>query len=227
MFAGYSVDSTGNGPILDDLWSWDGRRWSAVAPSTGLRLVGHTFFADRNGALFVRGGRQGITSRWDNGHWVPVPTASALNLGGAAGAYDPVSGRFVQFGGSSGPGVVTSGTWTFDGTTWTRLEIAGPPPMMVASMAHDSKRGVMVLFGGWDPQLRKGYGATWEFDGARWREVSTAGPPARSGAGMTYDASRGEILLFGGADPVTGAALGDTWIYDGRTWRQAEGHRHG
>ena len=220
MSGGHSVDSTGNGPILDDLWSWDGQRWTALAVSTGLPLLGHSFFADRNGALFARGGSHGVTSRWSEDRWVTVYADSALRLGGAAGAYDPTRGRFVLFGGSSGPGVVTSGTWMFNGTTWTQLDVTGPPAMMMASMVFDSKRHVMVLFGGWDPRLRRGYGETWEFDGARWRQVRITGPSARNGPGMAFDAARGEVILFGGSDPDSDTPLGDTWIYNGREWRR-------
>lgn len=41
-------------------------------------------------------------------------------------------------------------TWTYDGTTWTQLQITGPSPRCFVKMVYDSARNRIVLFGGWN-----------------------------------------------------------------------------
>ena len=63
-------------------------------------------------------------------------------------------------------------------------------------MAHDSARGVTVLYGGWDGASYSG--ETWEWDGMSWTLAATTGPPPRRGHAMTYDSTRAMCVLFGG-----------------------------
>ncbi len=87
-------------------------------------------------------------------------------------------------------------------------------------MAADTRRGVVVLFGGARALTGAMLDETWEWDGATWRLIPTApgpGPVARSGHAMAYDARRGRVVLFGGVDRG-GRLLGDTWEWDGARW---------
>lgn len=221
LFAGYSVDSTGNGPLLDDLWSWDGRRWTPLAASTGIRVVGHVLFADSSGIYFKGEGR-GLTGRWNGRAWDIVDQDSTTRRGGAAGALDTRRNRYAHFGGSDAPRSVNRDTWEFDGARWTRVSTVGPPPMMIAAMAYDSRRDAMVLFGGWDPSTRTTYGDTWELQLGQWHRVETSGPSPRSAAGMVYDTRRGVVLLFGGSDAASDQPLADTWTWNGSAWRRLD-----
>jgi hypothetical protein len=84
-------------------------------------------------------------------------------------------------------------------------------------MAHDPRRGRVVLFGGITGGASAG--DTWEWDGTNWSQRAPAtSPSARHGHALVYDASSARVLLFGGQD-VTGI-LQDTWTWDGSNWLQ-------
>ena len=90
----------------------------------------------------------------------------------------------------------------------------------LTSDAYDSKRGVTVLFGGFNGQAT--LSDTWEWDHDA-RQVQGAAPPARALHAMTYDGTRGRVVLFGGTATVDGntaSQLGDTWEYDGTAWQR-------
>jgi len=77
-------------------------------------------------------------------------------------------------------------------------------------LTYDARRGVVVLFGGWDfaNDMR-----TWEYDGTTWADTTPAVcPPTRRDHSLAYDAARGQAVLFGGS------FRSDTWEYDGKTW---------
>ncbi|MBE2197368.1 MAG: hypothetical protein IAE79_02080 [Anaerolinea sp.] len=99
-----------------------------------------------------------------------------------------------------------------------------PPARVFHQMIYDSRRHVVVLFGG-DVLLAKPdaedevyFDDTWEFDGKTWKEIKTTiAPPERRGHGMMYDAYRDVVVMYGGETPEHG--LADTWEYDGAQWR--------
>ncbi|HSS18876.1 MAG TPA: hypothetical protein VLL54_02270 [Pyrinomonadaceae bacterium] len=90
------------------------------------------------------------------------------------------------------------------------------------SMAYDSKRGRVILFGGADASRVRG--DTWAWDGRRWRQLSDAGPGPRTFAAMVYDSTRDRIVLFGGNRVLFGKTvadnvfLADTWEWNGSKW---------
>jgi len=113
-------------------------------------------------------------------------------------AYDVLRGRTVLFGGHH----VAPSTWEWDGSSWQRMAVSGPSQRAGHAMACDRRRGVVVLFGGYD---RHSVGDTWEWDGATWCQVMTEGPGAQSFVAMAYDRARSEAVLFGFG--------GLTWLY--------------
>ena len=138
---------------------------------------------------------------------------------GAAAAFDERRGITVLFGGSG-----DTGTWEFDGASWTRRATANAPEARSGHrMVYDPVRRQMLLFGG----VRRSDAALlndlWRFDGNDWSRVSTPlSPPARSGFGMSFDRANHLLVLFGGrsAGPGGGERVrGDTWTFDGSAWR--------
>jgi Tol biopolymer transport system component len=106
---------------------------------------------------------------------------------------------------------------------WLKLPAVSGLPLRGMTAAYDSRRGVVVLFGGTD-ENNKTVNDTWEYDGKDWRKAAPAvSPPARFWHGMAYDSARGVTVLYGGESATAennGAFLGDTWEYDGSTWKQ-------
>ena len=127
--------------------------------------------------------------------------------------YDAATGTVVLFGGSKGNDIlIGDGTWTWDGTTWTKQHPAtSPPTRIVPAMAYDAATGTAVLFGGY---RRSGILAdTWTWDGTTWTQQDPAtSPSARFAAAMAYDAANHTAVLFGGENSQGGIA-GDTWTW--------------
>ena len=155
------------------------------------------------------------TWTWDGSTWTKqAPTAHPPPLVGTGMAYDAATRTAVLFGGASvKTGRDAGGTWTWDGSTWTKqAPAASPPAWGAAGMAYDAATHSVVLFGG--PN-----GDTWTWNGSTWaKQAPAASPSPRAGAGMAYDAATGTVVLFGGIGYSTGRYLGDTWTWDGTTW---------
>lgn len=209
--------------MYNDLWAFDGTGWNLLAESgervSGVRLAPDT----ARGRILSFGGYNGRSMgqlrALKGTEWQVLGTLTELPVAEPGFAFDERRGRFVAFGGSSGPGQASGDTWEYDGTAWQRGP-TGPAPRHSAAMAYDEKRGRIVLFGGAGagprgqapPQLSD----TWEYDGSAWIERTEPGPPARIAPGMAYDSRRGHMILFGGIG--ASGFLGDTWSWDGSRW---------
>ncbi len=105
---------------------------------------------------------------------------------------------------------------------WEQLTPAtAPGARYFHTMAYDSRRGVVVLFGGaFDTSTV--LGDTWEWDGTNWtRRTPAISPSVRYATAMAYDSVRGVTVLFGGiSNPTSPAPLNDTWEWNGSNWTQ-------
>lgn len=152
--------------------------------------------------------------------------------------YDEGSGQTVLFGGrgtlDSATGVAHSidETWVLSGARWSqRFPAVRPEGRAGHSMTYDSKRGRVILFGGFtDPEKSTDLAIfrndTWVWQNGAWTRIETATSPSpRYYAAMAYDSDRDRIVLFGGvaytADNKTTETLYDTWEFDGANWTQA------
>jgi uncharacterized protein YjdB len=139
---------------------------------------------------------------------------------GAAMVYDAASNSIVLFGGTNSSGDLND-TWIWNGTSWTQVNVANPPPARYfdgQGLTYDSNSQTVVLFGG---NTANGVlGDTWTWDGVAqtWTQQSPpTSPSPRRGQGMSYDRS-GNVVLFGGSDGT--GSFADTWIWNGTTWMQ-------
>ncbi len=128
-----------------------------------------------------------------------------------------LGGAYI-FGGAGPQQSLTNATWSFDGTTWTKLTPkTSPSARMRHAGAYDQRRRRFVIYGGSTATSSGRMGDTWEFDGTNWAQVKTAKSPGiRSDAAMAYDSHRGLIYLFGGNNGTSD--LNDLWSYDGKNW---------
>ena len=109
--------------------------------------------------------------------------------------------------------------WEWDGAAarWYDRRLGagtGPGVRLGPAAAFDRRRGVVVLYGGYDGTSATG--DTWEYAGGAWRQRIPAGaaPPALSAAGLAYDEDRGVMVLFGGFDASV-SRRDETWEWDG------------
>jgi hypothetical protein len=200
-------------------WTWNGTTWSRQAdiePPAEPPVVSYDV-THANTVLFAGG----QTWTWDGTVWSQKhPAQSPRARRGASMVFDRARGVTLLFGGGYDDGSwhVLNETWKWDGTNWTQVAPAtSPPARSSGSMAYDSARSRVVLFGGTSTTYGDVAADTWEWNGTNWRHVSSpTSPPARANASMAFDALHGRTLLFGGR--ATGPRFADTWAWDGVTW---------
>ena len=162
--------------------------------------------------------------------WTPMPRQWPIARLEAPMAYDSANQRVVVFGGYDHAYNRYNEVWEYYPAyqVWrnsTPSSGAAPVPRSGSTVAYDSARGRVLLFGGLDDA--RGYlGDTWEWDcNARtWTQVATSGTPGvnkptpRQGVRMVYDAAGDRYVLFGGVD--ASQFFRDTWTFNPstRTW---------
>ena len=230
LFGGDAFESTP--PALNDLWAWDGRRWSDVTPAVGdlpQGRFGHAMtYVPTADLTIMFGGNvnerlslaQEVDDTWvfDGTSWFLLDLASRPPARTGFGmAFQPDIDRLVLFGGQDVQGANVFyyvDTWEFDGLGWTRDSRVQDRGSEGVSLVYDEARMELVSFGGWRDRH---FDTTWVRREQDWLDVSSGeGPVARSGYAMAYDSRRQRTVMVGGAgeDP-----LSDTWEWDGRAWR--------
>ncbi|HEX9892793.1 MAG TPA: hypothetical protein VGA78_02670 [Gemmatimonadales bacterium] len=203
--------------FFNDLWAFDGSGWRPLGESgerlSGIRLA---YDAPRHRVTSFGGynGRSmGELRALEGEQWRILGRLAEMLVAEPGFVFDLGRNRFVAFGGSSGPGRPAGDTWEYDGTSWTRLAPAGPPPRQAHVMVFDERRGRTLVFGGMGAgasgQPPPSLDDTWEFDGRTWVRREVSGPSARHSAGVAYDSKRGLVILFGGS------AMTDSWATPG------------
>lgn len=159
----------------------------------------------------------GDTWTWNGSDWVAdSPSTSPPARTAAAMTWDPATRRSVLFGGSSAAvganhsGAALSGTWTWDGHTWSdAAPSASPPARFDAAMGYDAALGKVMVFSG-----SAGTGIlddTWAWDGSAWAQTDPGSPPpGRASAAAAYDDTSRQWVVYGGNG--TAGVLSDTAI---------------
>jgi hypothetical protein len=162
--------------------------------------------------------------------WIPATTSQAPpSPRGVAMAHDSFRARVVLFGGcqidypQSAIVGASAETWEWDGADWSpRMTAVAPSGRFFHTMAYDSARRRIVMFGGRDALGANPTDTTWDFDGTSWLDVTpSVGPTPREHAGLAYDAARERCVIFGGSTFGGGGNYhDDTWTWDGSQWQQ-------
>jgi hypothetical protein len=152
--------ATGTVVLFDGAtWTWDGTTWTKQAVANPRARIDAMMAYDAATGTVVLFGGASTTSdsdlndtwTWDGTTW--TKQAPAVHPGprdSASMAYDAATGTVVLFGGYDPTNeCVFDGTWTWDGTTWTKQAPAvHPTPRVFTAMAYDAATGTVVLFGG-------------------------------------------------------------------------------
>lgn len=215
---------------LADLRTFDGRDWLTLGQHPEIRVAEPGFVYDNRRDRFVsfggsagRGAASGGTWEFDNERWHKVTVPGPPPRQGHVMVFDATRNRTVLFGGMGvgAPGQQPPSlgdTWEYDGATWTEKPVEGPGARLAAGAAFDSRRGIVLIFGGIGPD---GFlGDTWSWDGAEWRKLADTGPEPRGMGYLAYDRDRDRIVLFGGRKGWPDGDLNDTWEWDGRVWER-------
>lgn len=127
----------------------------------------------------------------------------------------------VLFGGWTSAGRLDQ-TWTWDGSTWTRIYTSPsetPPSRSGGAMVYDAANHQILMFGG-AGITQAAMNDTWKWNGAGWTKLTPAtSPSGRAEPQMAYDAKNQQVLLFGGNN---NGPLNDTWVWNNslQTWQQ-------
>jgi hypothetical protein len=147
-----------NGELLNDTWAWDGNEWvqqedTGPSPRSGVALA---FDSKRARAVLcggaeVKGVGLGDTWEWDGVTWTRATDFGPDACSGAAMAFNGISVQLyggigdLSFGASA---TLFQLTWEWDGKLWTARQDMGPGPRMGHTLAFDTARSRLVLFGG-------------------------------------------------------------------------------
>ena len=171
-------------------------------------------------SLAVALGAASLSAQWN----LAAPAASPTARSGASMVFDPIAGRAVLFGGTTGFST-SNQTWAYDGTTWTQLTpTTSPTGKTGMQLVYDAGRGVIVMFGSNNTSPFGGASVNqhWEFNGTTWTQIFPAATPGgRGNYGACYDVVRSRVVLYGGvANSMFPIAESGTWEFDGTTWAQ-------
>ncbi|HXU80950.1 MAG TPA: kelch repeat-containing protein, partial [Polyangia bacterium] len=150
----------------------------------------------------------------------PHPSERAL----PRGIYLPKTGQIMIAGGADlfeQPKGPTSFLWDPGKRQWSPAtsSMVGPQEMYWPALAYDSRRDVVVLFGGVTIGTFVWLDTLWELSPAtgQWtlRPNTAPWPIGRGGAAMTYDEQSGLVVMQGGLDQWATNELTDGWTWDG------------
>jgi YVTN family beta-propeller protein len=159
-------------------WAWTGTTWTrlhpAVSPSS--RDSGSLVYDPATRTAIMYGGYNDtgrLSDTWSfNGQtWTQLHPAHSPGADSPVwqAAYDSASQQLVLYGGDLGlAGPYSQSTWTWSGSTWTRLHPASNAgPRGYGAMTYDQATRSIVLFGGsngtTDPR------GLWEWNGTTWQ----------------------------------------------------------
>src|SRR4029077_1538583 len=111
-------------------------------------------------------------------------------------AFDSVRSRLLAFGGLEQGRGWGNDLWSFDGATWTQIDLNAPDEVQNTMLAREPGHIGAIAFGGQDEYF--GYlQSTWRWDGAAWHPLSPVHMPAPRGMGaLTFDPATNTTLLF-------------------------------
>ena len=231
LFGGIGAQGT-----FDDTWMWDGNAWQLLSPvhHPSKREGAAVSYDPALSAIVLYGGVDPSSARpspindtwsWNGTDWSQLQPAPSP-AGGARPRLAFLSGANLveRFGDCAESH--DNALYAFDGHSWGPHTATGswPPALCLPSLAGDTSRRQLVLFGG-----NPGTGGTpvpaetWIYDGSVWKKATPAQSPSpRDDAGMVYDSDHRLMVLFGGQGLVQGQAgpLNDTWTWDGSAWTQ-------
>lgn len=225
----YGLDAYGDYTFT---WEWNGADWTkrSSAANPGYRTMSPLTYDNRKGVTVLFGGGgtaiSGDTWEWNGENWNLLGGSPPSQRIFPGVAYQDNRGSLLFVGGERGEGDFPTDTWESDGSGWVKRDIYNGIGAYGHYIAYDSRRDVVVVFGGrheqWDccnPPIITYLRNTLEWNGTNWRLRTTDGPSARTGNAMSYDRRRGVVVLFGGVD-LSLSWFNDTWEWDGVRWQQ-------
>ncbi len=226
----------------DGLWEWNGSSgtWAFRGPVPTVTQGASLAYDAATGVVFVFGGRgptalsdelwewEPVSGAWTNRTVTPRPPAWPSPRQTVGLTVDVARRRLLVLGGNTvfNGGGTSNELWELDLATMTWANRVTPTPSVVPpgrmghSLAYDSDRQRVLLFGGNDAAYVPS-NDFWEWDGQRgsWARLTptppSPQPTGRLRSGMVYDRARRRTVVFGGLAGST--VLSDVWEWDAST----------
>lgn len=156
-----------------------------------------------------------VTPTWTSIPFTKSDTANIPPYSYNTFVYDPVHANSVAFGGTG----FLRALWNYDGAqalfTNQSIPLVGPIQRTGPALAFDSKRGQLILFGGYRSTDANPYHQDiqqWSGTNQLWTDLTTfaAKPDPRQLSAMAYDSKRDLMYLFGGTGAKT---FNDFWAW--------------
>lgn len=217
MFSGHAAG--------DDLWAFDGARWSPITPA-GPRPQArqrHSLAFDSNSdRLVLFGGRDTATSQalaagWafdgNTETWTAIDSLAVPARFGAAMVYDPKNHVVVMFGGFDNASIPLGDTWELSGaTTWAlQSSTNGPPAEGHVGMAYDPIKERVVAWAS---------NRTYAYANHAWTELALSVQPSpRAVVQLAWNPGRQRITMYGGTYQV--GQIDEVWELTDTAWVKA------
>jgi hypothetical protein len=220
-FGGFTKDSQSSAQLR----VFEKNEWKIISDNPEMKAAepGFVYDAKRNKLITFGGSGKGLpnnsTWEWDGRAWKKIIGTQPDGRQAFAMIYDSKRNKTVLFGGMGDThDKIFSDTWEFDGKEWKKILVTtSPEPRMSPGYAFDSKRGLLIIFGG---STATGFkGDTWGWNGQEWKKLADDGPAPRAMGYMAYDKHRDRIVLFGGRLGWPNDA-NDTWEWNGTQWTE-------
>lgn len=229
--------------IGSGVFEWDGTEWKrfenlSKTPVTR-KYAALVYDANLKKTVLFGGYNENYrndTWLWNGSQWTEIKGDRPEHRGLMAMWYDPLKQRTILYGGLGRANIYQkitrySDMWAFDGTDWTRLNVAQTPGERFGpQIAIEPSTGKLLLLGGLrsestgDTTIRQFYdNDMWVWDGSAssWTRLQPARLPSiRENGMMAWDPVAGRIVLFGGY--AEGFFRSDAWSWDGTTWHPYE-----
>lgn len=155
---------------------------------------------------------------WNGTDWQGPILSYPAERSGHAVAFDDTRGTVLLFGGYlldlDGNRGLQPGTWEYLNATWTQVAGSTPALRNGHTMAYDSRRQKIVMFGGTGGDAANADDTDEYTAGVGWSSLLDGGPPGRVYHSMVYDTRRGVMVAYGGLTPSQDGTYADTWELD-------------
>jgi hypothetical protein len=147
-------------------WIFQNNQWKPLnIPGPGKR-VHHAMAYDpiRKKVILFGGSTNNDSSTWefDGATWTNIANANEPgDVRWHSMVYDPTRNAVLMYAGKN--------LWSWNGAKWSRLS-DNAPDRILAAICFDTKRKVLILFGGVDDVLQSD---TWQWDGKGWKQILT------------------------------------------------------